>query len=85
MTGKKAKIGTAYVEEALSPSGSGKAILNWNRKAVVDETEIMVNMPAKVYFVVDEPNEESPNGEYPECHEDNNQSEMLSVEGCPAA
>ena len=85
MTGKKAKIGTAHIDSALSPSGSGKAVFNWDRKAVVDETEITVNMPAKIYFVVDEPSDVSPNGEYPECHEENNQSDSFSVNGCPEA
>jgi len=47
--------------------------------------EITVDMPANIYYVVDEPDEESPNGVYPECHEDNNQSDVTKVDGCPAA
>ena len=78
-------IGEATVESALSPSGSSTASLLWNLKATVNGEEITIKLPAQIYFHVDKPSEETPNGVYPECHEDDNVSTAKEVKGCDVA
>ena len=84
MTGQNIFIGTSTVEKSLSPGGHATATLEWNRKIVVGDETITVNMPANVYFVIDEATDESPNGDYNECHEENNQSNAVTLR-CSAA
>ena len=83
--GVDAYIGTATVESPLAPSFSSTATLDWNLKATVNGEEVTVKLPAKIYFHVDKPSDDAPNGVYPECHDNDNVSAVKEVKGCEAA
>ena len=76
-------IGEAETTSALSPGAETTVSFVWNRKVKIGESEeVFVDTSTKVYFYIDKPDTETPNGDYAECVEDDNQSEMVDVRGC---
>ena len=84
-TGKKALLGSATVPSMLLPGGSGSAKLDWDMTGTIegDSTPSKINMPADIYFIVDEPTAEKLMGEFVECIENDNTLADQKVEGCP--
>ena len=78
-TGKTGYLGEVILDNQIAPEDSATVTLNWDGKAEVDSERIKVNLPANVYFIVDE------SGHYSECKEDDNQSEPFMVPECPSA
>ncbi|MBO4350079.1 MAG: hypothetical protein J6A01_03910 [Proteobacteria bacterium] len=76
-------IGSEKTEGPLPPGGETTATFKWDRQVVINGETKTVEMPAKILFIVDAPTEETPNGEYAECNEKDNKSEVTSVNGCP--
>ncbi len=83
-TGKKAFLGSAPVPTMLLPGGSGMATLDWDMTGIIEgeSTPSKINMPADIYFVVDEPTAEKLMGEFVECIENDNTLAVVKVEGC---
>ena len=75
-------IGSGKTEGPLPPSGETTATFEWNRLVVISGEKKTVDMPAKILFIVDEPTDETPNGEYAECNEKDNKSVVTDVIGC---
>lgn len=75
-------IGTAYTTAALPPAGETTAILEWNRTVTVQEETIKVEMPADIFFHIDEKTDDTPTGMYAECNEEDNRSEPVQALGC---
>ena len=76
-------IGEAETKDALSPSAETTVSFVWNRKVTVgDGEEVIIDTASKVYFYIDKPETETPNGDYAECIETDNQSEVIDVRGC---
>ena len=73
----------------MPPDGEGTVDFEWNDYAVTVGKEIEhVPSGAKVYFVIDEPGDkpgDKPKGEFNECKEDDNRSEITVVPACPMA
>ena len=84
-TGKKAFLGTATVPTMLLPGGSGSAKLDWDMTGIIDgeSTPSKIQVPADIYFVVDEPTAEKLLGEFIECIENDNTLADAKVDGCP--
>ncbi|MBO4349738.1 MAG: VCBS repeat-containing protein [Proteobacteria bacterium] len=84
-TNKKAFLGTATVPTMLLPGGSGMAKLDWDMTGVIegDSTPSVIQLPADIFFVVDEPTEEKLLGEFVECIENDNTLAAVKIEGCP--
>ena len=83
-TDKRAFLGTKTVPTMLLPGGTGTARLEWDQTGILEgETErVKINMPADIYFIVDEPTEKLL-GEFVECDENDNMSAKVKTEGCP--
>jgi len=84
-TGSTGYIGVANVDQMLPQDESGTAAFDWNGTATVGEEKVTVQFPAQVYFVVDDHADGKPNGDFIECHEDDNTSAAVEVNGCPSA
>ena len=68
----------------LLPGGAGMATLDWDMTGIIEgeSTPSKINMPADIYFVVDEPTAEKLMGEFVECIENDNTLAVVKVEGC---
>ena len=75
-------IGTEYTVGVLSPSGETTAVFEWDRTVTVEGVEYTVKKSSQILFWVDQPSKETPTGMYAECHEDDNKSAAVKVDGC---
>jgi hypothetical protein len=77
-------LGTAYSTEVLRPGGETTVVLEWDGNVALDNASAKLTLPAQIYFIVDEPTQERPNGMFLECDETNNTSNIAQVFACPA-
>ena len=81
-TGKVGYLGETRVDKNLLPGTSAIATLVWNGKATVDGEVVDVKMPAAIHFVLDEPTDDFPKGEFIECDKTDNQSDSSMINAC---
>ena len=81
-SGNPGYLGEVRLDKALLPGQSTVASLVWNGTAVVDGETVTVQKPLVVHFVLDEPTDDNPKGEFIECNKTDNQSDSVEIELC---
>ena len=75
-------IGASKVAKNIAPGQQATASLVWDQTVEINGEKTPVKTPATLYFVIDEPTEDKPYGEFVECIENDNALAPQSVALC---